>query len=447
MRNLDRIITKYNRDINGNPVTNHIIRRHTVSSENYQVVLDFIPSESLGIRILEPENIYQVYNSDELVEGTFYVDSASGKVFFDKAMASKEVLIDYYSIGLEMIGCERVYTCIAPNGDVLETLGDILNGGKEVLETLKTMGDIVVVIEELKENIKIGNDVYERLGSTIDVAIKLLQDLTAKNTETRQTIADAETKKQEVIVVTNNAETKKQEVNTAISNADSKKRELESTISSANTKKGELESTISASNTKKSELQTVIDNSDIKKSELQQVIDNSITKKEELQAVIDNGDVVTMKSDIEKNKGDIESINNRTSGLVVRNGELKLGNKTLANTNTNILWDGGEGGWTFDAGKTITLSKKITDMPNGLLTLWSTRNSGGTIHNWHWVYGYIPKQHLSIGGALVLPLAGGMNTPVTKMVYITDTTISGHDSNNDSTASSNLLVLRKVFEW
>lgn len=440
MKDLNRIITKYNRDINGNPVTNHIIRRYTVSSENYQVVLDFIPSESLGVRILEPENVYQIYNSDELVEGTFYVDNISGKVFFDKTMASKEILIDYYSVGLEMIGCERVYTCISPNGDVLETLGDILNDGKEILETLKTMGDIVVVIEELKKNIKIGNDVYERLGLKIDVATKLLQDLTAKNTEIRQTIADAETKKQEVIVVTNNAETKKQEVNTTISNADSKKRELESTISSANTKKSELESTISTSSTKKSELQIVINNSDTKKSELQQVINDSVTKKEELQTVIDNGDVAAMKSDI-------ESIDSRTSGLMVKGGELKLGDKTLSNTNTNILWDGREGGWTFDAGKTITLSKKITDMPNGLLTLWSTRNSGGTVHNWHWVYGYIPKQHLSIGGALVLPLAGGMNTPVTKMVYITDTTISGHDSNNDSAASSNLLVLRKVFEW
>lgn len=447
MRDLDRIITKYNRDINGNPTTNHIIRRHTISSENYQVVLDFIPSESLGIRILEPENVYQVYNSDELVEGTFYVDNVSGKVFFDKTMASKDVLIDYYSIGLEMIGCERVYTCIAPNGDVLETLGDVLNGGKEVLETLKTMGDVVVVIEELKENIKIGNDVYERLGSTIDVATELLQDLTAKNEETRQTITDAETKKQEVITVTNNAEKKKQEVNATISNADAKKGELESTISSANTKKGELEAVIITSNTKKNELQTTINNSDTKKSELQQVMNDSDVKKEELQAVIDNGDVVIMKSDIEKNKNDIESINSRTNGLVVEGGELKLNEKTLANTNTNVLWDGGEGGWTFDAGKTITLSKKISDMPNGLLTLWSTRNSGGTVHNWHWVYGYVPKQHLNIGGAMVLPLAGGMNTPVTKMVYITDTTISGHDSNNDSTASSNLLVLRKVFEW
>lgn len=294
MRDLDRIITKYNRDINGNPVTNHIIRRHTVSAENYQVVLDFIPSEGLGVRILEPENLYQIYNSDELVEGTFYVDYVSGKVFFDKVMASKEILIDYYSIGLEMIGCERVYTCIAPNGDVLETLGDILNGGKEVLETLKTMGDIIVVIEELKENIKIGNDVYERLGSVIDETTLLLRDLTAKNLETRQTIADAEAKKQEVIIVTDNAEEKKQEVNVVIENADSKIGELESTVDSANTKKSELETTMSTSDTKKSELQTVIDNSNTKKSELQDVIDDSIAKKEELQTVIDNGDIITM---------------------------------------------------------------------------------------------------------------------------------------------------------
>lgn len=303
MRDLDRIITKYNRDINGNPVTNHIIRRHTVSAENYQVVLDFIPSEGLGVRILEPENLYQIYNSDELVEGTFYVDSVSGKVFFDKTMSSKEVLIDYYSIGLEMIGCERVYTCITPNGDVLETLGDILNGGKEVLETLKTMGDVIIVIEELKENIKVGNDVYERLGSVIDETTLLLRDLTAKNSETRQTIADAETKKQEVITAISNAELKKQEVNTTIDNADIKKRELETTVDSANTKKGELEVTMSTSDTKKSELQTVIDNSDAKASELQQVIDDSVVKKNELQEVIDNGnytDILNRITELEK---------------------------------------------------------------------------------------------------------------------------------------------------
>lgn len=135
----------------------------------------------------------------------------------------------------------------------------------------------------------------------------------------------------------------------------------------------------------------------------------------------------------------------KTEDIQFTNGELKAGDKILATTDPDLLWDGGEGGWVFDSGKKIKLPKKISDMPNGLLTLWSTRNSSGTVHNWHWVYGWIPKQHLKVGGAVVLPLAGGMGNPLTKMVYITEDTISGHDSNMDS--GPNLLVLRKIYEW
>lgn len=294
--NLNRIVAQYNKDKLGNPISTHIIRRYEVSPVHNHVQLDFIPDERLGIRVLDPLNIYQVDNSDEVVEGTFYLDGT--RAFFDKTMASKTVLLDYYDIGIELIGIDRVYTVLDANGNVLETLGDIVRDSKTVIEALTTMGDILVVVEELKENIQNGNDVYERLGSLIDETTILLRELTAKNSEVRQTINDADGKKQEVITAINNAENKRQEVNTAINNANIKKQELVTAIDTANTKKTELENVTNTANTKKAELQNVINDSGTKKNELQVVINDSVTKKNELRTEINNGNLDGMKQDI-----------------------------------------------------------------------------------------------------------------------------------------------------
>ncbi|MEG2289621.1 MAG: hypothetical protein RSC24_06600 [Clostridium sp.] len=442
MKDLDRIITKYNQDINGNPISNHVIRRHTVSDNNFQALLDFIPSDSLGVRILEPQNIYEVQDPCELVEGTFYVDTINGKMYFHETMSRSTVLVDYYSIGLELIGVDRVYTAIDSKGNVLQTLGDILDGGKTVIDALLTMEDVLVVIEELKANTKLGNDTYERLGSIIDIATKLLQDLTAKNNETKQTITNAETKRQEVITTIGNAETKKQELITATNNANTKKREVETVITNANNKKVELENTTNTANTKKTELQNTINDSVTKKGQLQTVIDDSVVKKNELQAVINNADIPTMKMEITKNKNDIGAINIRTDGLGVEDGNLKLGTKTISNNKNNILWSGS--GWVFTSGHSITLNKNISDMPNGVLLKWSPRNTSGAIHDWNWCITPIFKCQIN-GGGHKLPAIGYDDVPTHKFVYITENTITGHDSNNGATNGG--LVLREVIEW
>lgn len=237
-----RIFTKYNTDTNGNPISIHVIKRHQVSPIWNGFILDFIPDRRMGVRILEPENIYEVYNSDELVEGTYYVEYSSGKIFFDKSMSTKEILVEYYDVGVEMISANRIYTILDAKGNVVTTLGDIIRDSKTVIDALATVGDILIVVEELKENIKSAENVYNRLGTMIDEITQLLnnlsskigegkktlEDLTAKNNETKQTITNADASKVQL-------QNKISESATSLTNLTNKNEEIKQTITNAET--------------------------------------------------------------------------------------------------------------------------------------------------------------------------------------------------------------------
>ncbi|WP_338630563.1 hypothetical protein [Clostridium baratii] len=135
----------------------------------------------------------------------------------------------------------------------------------------------------------------------------------------------------------------------------------------------------------------------------------------------------------------------KTSDIQFVNGELKAGDKTLVNTDPKVFWDAKNGGWVFDSGKVISLPKKISDMANGLMLLWSTR-SGGTIHNYNYHWSYITKEHLKIGdGDIFLVVPYDDDRVCTKRVGITETSIRGNDKNMNG--NSTYVVLRKVVEW
>lgn len=232
-----RIFTKYNTDTNGNPISIHVIKRHQVSPIWNGFILDFIPDRRMGVRILEPESLYEVYNSDELVEGTYYVEYSSGKIFFDNSMAAKEILVEYYDVGVEMISANRVYTVLDSKCNVVTTLGDIIRDSKTVIDALTTVGDVLIVVEELKENIKNAENAYNRLGTMIDEITQLLNNisseveegktiltnLTNKNNEANQTITNSETAKIQL-------QNKITESGTSLTNLTNKNEEVKQTI-------------------------------------------------------------------------------------------------------------------------------------------------------------------------------------------------------------------------
>lgn len=176
MNNLEQIVCQYYKDKNGNPMSYHIRRNHQVSPKNYQIQLDGVPDEYRGIEVIEPIGFSRVYNPDEITEKTYWVRN-DGNVFFHKTMACKEVKMDYYSIGLPVVGCGRIYTLLDEEGNVIETLEDILSKGKTVVEALKTMNDVIVTIDELKTTQFEAIKCKEVLDTGIDEADRLLHAL------------------------------------------------------------------------------------------------------------------------------------------------------------------------------------------------------------------------------------------------------------------------------
>lgn len=176
MNNLEQIVAQYYTDINGNPMSYHIVRNFTISPNNYQIQLDGIYDKHKGVEVIEPEGLFRVYNHDEIAPNRYFV-RADGNVFFDASMASKTVKVDYYSIGLPCIGAGRIYTLLDDKGNVIETLQDILKAGQLVVDSLKTMGDVKIVIDEIQTSKNQALKCRENLDEGIDDANKLYSKL------------------------------------------------------------------------------------------------------------------------------------------------------------------------------------------------------------------------------------------------------------------------------
>ena len=239
MKNIEKIITKYHVDKEGNPQSIHIIKPCQVSPVHNQVLLEEIPDEFKGVSILSPEGMYEVFNFDEITPNSYYINNNS-VIYFDKSMANKDVIIDFHGIGVELIGADRIYTVLDANGDVVETLGDILKKGKTVLDVIKTMGDVIVVTKELKDTVneakvlepKLAEDI--RVGTPLDLALKndikegqpLLEKLTpiisegeVLNRELPQKVENAKEINNTLQATSVTAESKTKELNAAIDEA------------------------------------------------------------------------------------------------------------------------------------------------------------------------------------------------------------------------------------
>ena len=178
MNNLEQIVCQYYKDKNGNPMSYHIRRKHQISPKNYQIQLDGIIDEYRGVEVIEPLGLYRVYNADEITEDSYWVRD-DGNIFFHKSRACQDIMLDYYSIGLPVVGAGRIYTLLDEEGNVIETLEDILKKGKTVIEALKTMSNVITAIDELKTSTYQGIKVVNTLDHAIDEGYKLLAKLNA----------------------------------------------------------------------------------------------------------------------------------------------------------------------------------------------------------------------------------------------------------------------------
>lgn len=115
--------------------------------------------------------------------------------------------------------------------------------------------------------------------------------------------------------------------------------------------------------------------------------------------------------------------------FVAQNGDIKVNGMSIARN--KILWSGG---YYMQASQTITLSEAISAQANGIILIFSGYTPASeTINDFHWSTHFVPKEQISHygggGHSFIMSGAGNFESFAAKYLYISDTSIKGHDNN------------------
>lgn len=171
------------------------------------------------------------------------------------------------------------------------------------------------------------------------------------------------------------------------------------------------------------------------------------------------GETVASTGKLNYNKSDAiwEISPSISTGAVMVNGKNIGDNR--------VLWDGGDGGYYMSTSHVVNLNESILTQPHGIVLVWSGYENNKAV-DWGWEYTYIPKEHIQSSTSkkqLSVLLGAGLGSPdeqtftagytiALKSLYITNSSISGHNANDTgvTTISSTVriqpsyFVLRKV---
>ena len=170
----DSLILKRNTDSYGNPISLNIVDIKPVMDNHSCVVLTQLPDESYGIEV---EGFTEVYDTDHIGALNYKVDYPNGVVYFNPLNIGRPVTIDYKGIGCELIYCSRVASKLDSAGNVVETLEEMIEKGKNYLALIDTLGNSVTVINKLEENIDEATTLYDLLHYDINIAKPLQESL------------------------------------------------------------------------------------------------------------------------------------------------------------------------------------------------------------------------------------------------------------------------------
>lgn len=128
-------------------------------------------------------------------------------------------------------------------------------------------------------------------------------------------------------------------------------------------------------------------------------------------------------------KGNI-AITSPTAGL----------NARVYGTN-KVLWSGGH---MMHGGQTITLNEAIKAQPHGIVLVW-TRYENGDVKNFEFSSFFVPKQFVQNYPGCSMTFGHiGIGRPMSKTLYINNTTITGH-ADNTSNATINSISIHNDY--
>ena len=131
-------------------------------------------------------------------------------------------------------------------------------------------------------------------------------------------------------------------------------------------------------------------------------------------------------------------LNEITTGM---NQSAKAIDENFKKLNDNSLSVLSKGFWYMNAETTIKPSKTLSDCKTGWILQWQPTNDGKTKINSNFYYLHVPKAMIMDEGgggsaSVTAPLFSGVGQileSITKMVYISNTGVTGHSNNSLST--------------
>ena len=219
----DSLILKRNVDSQGNPVSINIVDMKPVMDNHSCIVLSQIPDEYYRLNI---EGYSEVFDVENVGAKEYKVDYANGVVYFNPVNIGKTITIDYKGIGCELIYCSRVASKLDVYGNVVETLEEMIDKGKNYLKLIETLGNSVTIINKLELEIEEGQTLYDLLHSDIAIGKPLQENLHADITEAgkwkdqlHQDVADGKVLQPLLQQTTNDAEDVKTRLDQSIADA------------------------------------------------------------------------------------------------------------------------------------------------------------------------------------------------------------------------------------
>lgn len=159
---------QWNRDENGNPVSWHIpLETQQISPTHGVIQLVQVPDQHYRMTIVTEDNMQltEVFNVQDIVENSFYVDYGVGIVQFHKSQHGKMVKANYYGRGVILISDSRIFHRDGEN--VTDTWDNILDRSQDALDLIESAGGLVQALEKIDQKIEQGEATADRIENFI----------------------------------------------------------------------------------------------------------------------------------------------------------------------------------------------------------------------------------------------------------------------------------------
>lgn len=191
-------------DENGVPTKTYVGKEKQQISPDGLIQLQCLPADNTTFDIVDKISGIE-FNEVETIVGEYDFivrDRKYGILEFHAAKNGTEVLVSYMGIGELVYSADRIFTNISSKGEVLETLGGILDDYQDIISGVNAVGDAATVVRQVSADVEtlknlnlnniltIGNNVKEDLELIIPTANESKMDLALKINDSKKMLSN-----------------------------------------------------------------------------------------------------------------------------------------------------------------------------------------------------------------------------------------------------------------